>query len=128
MNKNTFVIIGILMMFANIAVGQSVGINNPTPNATSALDITSTNKGLLIPRMTTAQRIAISTPATGLLVYDTSLNLFYYFDGTAWRPFMIGNLDWLLAGNAGTSPATNFIGTTDAQPLVFRTNNVEAMR
>ncbi len=123
------IFIAALIIFTSSAVfGQGVGINNPTPNASSILDITSTNKGLLVPRMTTAQRVAISTPATGLLVYDTSLNLFYYFDGTAWRPFMIGNLDWLLAGNAGTSPATNFVGTTDAQPLVFRTNNVELMR
>ncbi|MEO8149106.1 MAG: hypothetical protein ABI723_15785 [Bacteroidia bacterium] len=128
MKRNSYILICLLMMFANSVFAQSVGINNPVPNATSALDITSTTKGLLIPRMTTAQRIAISTPATGLLVYDTTLNLFYYFDGTAWRPFMIGNLDWLLKGNAGTVPATNFIGTTDAQPIVFRTNNVEAMR
>ena len=35
---------------------------------------------------------------------------------------------WNLSGNAGTSPVTNFIGTTDAQPLVFRTSNTEAMR
>ena len=124
-------IVSILLLFFNLHTGlnaQSVGINNPTPNATSILDITSTNKGLLVPRMTSAQRIAILTPATGLLVYDVTLNIFYYFDGTAWRPFMIGNLDWLLAGNAGTTPATQFIGTTDGVGLSFRTNNIEAMR
>lgn len=37
-------------------------------------------------------------------------------------------VSWLLAGNAGTNPATDFLGTTDAQPLVFKTNNTEAMR
>jgi hypothetical protein len=124
--------IGLLILIFITALvelkAQSVGINNPTPNATSILDITSTNKGLLVPRMTSAQRLAIVTPATGLLVYDLTLNLFYYFDGTAWRPFMIGNLDWLLAGNAGTNPGTQFIGTTDGVGLSFRTNNVEAMR
>lgn len=110
------------------AVGQGVGINNATPHTSAMLDITSTNKGLLVPRVTTAQRTAIATPATGLLVYDTTLNLFYYYDGTAWRPFMIGNLSWLLGGNAGTNPATQFVGTTDATALAFRTSNAEAMR
>lgn len=121
----------ILFLFIVVHFGlkaQSVGINNPTPNPTSILDITSTNKGLLVPRMTSAQRLAIITPATGLLVYDITLNIFYYYDGAAWRPLMIGNLDWLLAGNAGTNPATQFIGTTDGVGLAFRTNNIEAMR
>ena len=107
---------------------QGVGINNATPHASAMLDIVSNNKGLLIPRITTAQRTAIAAPATGLLVYDTTLNLFYYYDGTAWRPFMIGNLSWLLSGNAGTNPTTQFVGTTDAVGLAFRTGNVEAMR
>jgi len=107
---------------------QSVGINNPTPNATSILDITSTNKGLLVPRMTSAQRNAIVTPATGLLVYDTTLNLFYYFDGTIWQPLMVANLAWLLTGNAGTNPPTQFIGTTDSKSLVFKTFGTEAIR
>lgn len=128
MKKKIYVLVYIVLHFTGACFAQSVGINNPSPNTSSALDITSTSRGLLIPRMTTAQRNAIATPATGLLVYDTSLNLFYYFDGTAWRPFMIGNLSWLLSGNAATNPATNFIGTTDAQPLVFRANNAEAMR
>lgn len=49
----------------------SVGIGVATPNASAALDISSTTKGLLPPRMTMAQRDAIATPATGLLIYQT---------------------------------------------------------
>ena len=122
--RTKLLILFILFNTLNELRAQSVGINNPTPNATSILDITSTNKGLLVPRMTSAQRNAIGSPATGLLVYDTTLNLFYYFDGTTWQPFMIANLDWLLSGNAGTNPPTQFIGTTDAKSLVFKTNAI----
>lgn len=57
------------LFFASIAHAQ-VGIGNTNPDVSSMLDITSTSKGLLTPRMTTAQRIAISNPANGLMVYD----------------------------------------------------------
>ncbi len=50
------------------------------------------------------------------------------WNGTAWFPAMPPGNFWSLTGNAGTTPATNFIGTTDAQDLVFRTNNIERMR
>src|SRR5450755_3884068 len=61
------------------------GIGTTTPNASSLLDITSTTKGMLAPRMTKAQRDAIATPATGLLIYQTNNTPgFYYYSGTAW--------------------------------------------
>ncbi|MBL0339883.1 MAG: hypothetical protein IPP71_02600 [Bacteroidetes bacterium] len=82
-------IIWILLMMSVVAFGQNVGINNLTPDASALLDLTSTSKGLLIPRMTTAQRVAIATPATGLLVFDSTLNEFWFYDGTAWRKIQI---------------------------------------
>ena len=58
-----------------------VGIGTTTPDASSALDITSTTKGLLIPRMTNVQRDAISSPATGLMIYQTDDTIgFYYYN------------------------------------------------
>lgn len=63
---------------------SQVGIGNTDPNASSMLDITSTSKGFLAPRMTTAQRLLITTPANSLLVYDTDLKSFYYYDSTSW--------------------------------------------
>jgi len=63
---------------------QNVGIGTNTPDNSALLDLTSVNKGLLIPRMTTAQRTAITAPATGLLVYDSNLQQFWYFNGTQW--------------------------------------------
>ncbi len=49
------------------------------------LDVKSTDKGVLIPRLTTAQRLAISNPATGLLVFDSNINAFFFFNGSAWQ-------------------------------------------
>ena len=61
----------------------NVGIGNTTPDASSLLDISSTSKGVLIPRLTTAQKNALATPATGLLIYQTdSVPGFYYFNST----------------------------------------------
>ncbi|MBP6357776.1 MAG: hypothetical protein KA311_00355 [Sediminibacterium sp.] len=61
----------------------SVGVN--TPNASALLDLTSTTKGLLLPRMTTTQINAIATPAAGLTVYNTTLALICFYNGTAWQ-------------------------------------------
>jgi hypothetical protein len=76
--------------------------------------------------MTIAQRNAIKTPATGLLIYQTnSTAAFYYYTGTGWKA-VTPKASWSLTGNAGTDPFVNFIGTTDAQPLVFKVNNQKA--
>lgn len=66
---------------------QSASINNNAAAADSSamLDVSSTSKGMLIPRMTAQQKNAISNPATGLLVYQTDgENGFYYFNGSNW--------------------------------------------
>ena len=62
-----------------------VGINTETPDASAALDITSTTGGLLVPRMTAAQRDAINPAATGLMIYQTDGTPgFYYYNGSSW--------------------------------------------
>jgi fibronectin-binding autotransporter adhesin len=69
-----------------------VGINQTSVNASAILDIASTTKGILVPRMTSTQRTAISSPADGLLVYDTTQENFYYWNATstAWVAFGSG--------------------------------------
>lgn len=62
--------------------GTKIGINTTTPQA--ALDVTSTTSGILIPRMTTTQRNAVSTPATSLLIWNTTTAQFEYYNGTIW--------------------------------------------
>lgn len=111
----------------------NVGINNATPHAKSLLDLTSNDKGLLAPRMTAVQRIAMfpapDATAKGMLVYQTDgAQGFYYYDGAAWVMVQNGGAGWSLTGNAGTNPATNLLGTTDAQPLLIGTSGTERMR
>jgi hypothetical protein len=65
--------------------GGNVGIGTTSPSASALLDVTSTTAGFLPPRMTTAQRDAISSPAAGLMVYNTSTNKLNFYNGTAWE-------------------------------------------
>ncbi|GAB3516973.1 hypothetical protein [Emticicia fontis] len=85
------------------------------PLSSSILDIRSTNKGILLPRMTTTNRDAISSPQPGLLVYNTSTNQFNYYGGSSWQVASLGN-QWGVNGSSlyhtgqvgiGTSTMTN---------------------
>jgi hypothetical protein len=122
----------LLMFLFSINSFSQVGINTTTPHASSMLDINATDKGLLIPRVSISNLNAaapITTPATSLLVYNTNVTTgagFYYWDSAKWTPF--GSSGWGITGNSGTTPASNFLGTTDAQDLVIKANNTEAIR
>ncbi|MBK7391612.1 MAG: hypothetical protein IPI23_21830 [Bacteroidetes bacterium] len=126
---NVRLVFVVLLLICNYNLSaQNIGINNPVPDASAVLDIVSSDKGLLVPRLTTVQRLTIPAPATGLLVFDTSLNTFFYFDGTIWIGLLSGVPGWRLTGNTGTNSTTNFVGTTDAQDLAFRVNNIQKMK
>lgn len=79
------------LLTAGLAQAQTgnMGIGTATPDSSAKLDISSTTSGILIPRMTSAQRAAIANPAQGLLVFQTDSNnvKFAYFDGSNWRDF-----------------------------------------
>ena len=99
-----------------------------TGQASSVLDVYSVSKGFLAPRMTTAQRIAISSPAEGLLVYQTDgVKGFNFYTNGAWTSLAASGASWSLTGNAGTNYGTNFLGTTDNTSLRFRTDNIQGM-
>lgn len=70
----------LFLMVITTNVLAQVGIGTVTPNASSLLDLTSTTQGMLTPRMTTAQKMTIATPANGLMVYDTDLKAIFYYD------------------------------------------------
>jgi len=123
---------------------QNVGIGTSNPHSSARLHIEDNARGLLIPNVAlSATNVAapVTSPATSLLVYNTNTAGtgatavtpgFYYWDGSQWVRLASGGAGggnaWLLTGNAGTNPATNFLGTTDAQPLCIRVNNQETFR
>ena len=112
---------------------QSLGLNNATPDASSIIDMVATNRGVLVPRMLAANKTAIASPATGLLIYQTDGTAgFYYNAGTPgapnWVLLLNPNTGWGLTGNAATVAGTNYLGTTDGIDLVFKTNATERLR
>jgi hypothetical protein len=61
-----------------------VGMGTTTPAASSKLEVSSTTKGVLFPRMTNAQMLLVSNPVQGLQIYNTNANCMYYYDGQQW--------------------------------------------
>ncbi len=82
----------LFFMIITANVFAQVGIGTIAPHASSVLDVSSTTQGMLTPRMTTAQRLIIASPADGLMVYDTDLKSFYYYNSTitSWNVIISG--------------------------------------
>lgn len=87
-------LLSLSLFLAKALAAQNVGINddnsNPDPNA--MLDVKSTSKGVLFPRMTTAQRTVLGSanPTEGMLVYDTDEKAYFFFVGGAWVELAAG--------------------------------------
>src|SRR5262245_40726145 len=99
----------LVVFFTSYSLTAQVAISSTptTPNASAMLDVQSTSKGLLIPRMTAAFKLGIANPATGLLIYQTDgASGFYYNVGTPATPNWISLSSalsgWSTTGNAGT--------------------------
>ncbi len=84
--KNTIIILLSFLTISSFqAKSQSVGVGTITPDASAALEVKSNDKGMLIPRMTSYARTQITSPATGLMVYDTNTKTFWYYTGLIWK-------------------------------------------
>lgn len=96
-----------LFLLPFFATAQSIAINTDgsAPHTSAMLDVKSTNKGVLIPRMTTAERTAI-TAIKGLLVFDNTTSSFWFHNGTAWTELGAGS-----AGNTWGLNGTNIYNT-----------------
>lgn len=91
----------LIFVFLSFSIKAQTGIGTTTPDASAKLDVSSTTKGLLAPRMTAAQKTAISLPANGLLIYQTDgVTGFYVNTGTSASPAWLRvNTDWTKTGN-----------------------------
>ncbi|HVT62753.1 MAG TPA: hypothetical protein VHD33_04610 [Legionellaceae bacterium] len=115
-----------------------IGDNATTINSASLLELETTNKGFVLPRVSLSSTSSSSPLPAGLLtatvVYNTNSGItggsgtgIYYWDGSEWN--FITNTSttasnyWSLTGNSGTSAGANFLGTTDGNALVFKVNN-----
>lgn len=132
----------VFLMTSPIAFSQ-VGVGTTTPRA--ALEVNSATNGFLAPQIAlsvTTASAPVVNPAGGALlagtiVYNTATVNdvtpgYYYWNGTAWIRMEAGasaaNNSWTITGNAGTTAAANFLGTTDNQSLAVKTNNTERLR
>ncbi len=138
----------LILILTSISIKAQVGIGTTTP--TGALDLNptvTTNYGFVTPRIAltavNAQAPVVNPQGgaitAGTVVYNTATagtspnNVapgLYYWNGTRWIAFAgsPGGLDWALKGNSGTNNGTDFLGTTDAEPLVVKVNSIERMR
>ena len=99
--KKFVIYLSVLFITATNALAQvAINSDNSTPDNSAMLDIKSTTKGMLVPRMTAVQRDAISNPATGLLIYVTDNNQYYTNKGIPAAPnWVMTSSQWLNYGN-----------------------------
>jgi hypothetical protein len=99
--------------FFTITIRAQVGIGTETPESSSILELSSTSKGLLVPRMTEDQKNTISSPVQGLLIFQTNGSAgFYTYDGTNWLHLISGSShgNVNLVETSGTVSASAFVG------------------
>ena len=153
-NKYLFKILSLATTFFIVAANAQVGIGNISP--TSTLDITAINPtgttsnvdGILIPRVDRQRAGSMLAIPNGTMIFVNSIatgaatginsNIiatgFYAFDTSLlpapgkWIQFQTTSADWSTTGNAGTTPATNFLGTTDATNLILKTNSLQRLK
>jgi hypothetical protein len=109
------------MLASKVALPQGVVItpetgSEVTPHASAILEMRATDKGMLIPRLTTAQRTALPTPANGLMVFDTTEGRFFYYDSakSGWVRIMEG---------AGTTPGLTYNPNAGPDDAIFVVHN-----
>lgn len=131
-------ILTLILLLSSLGHAQ-VGIGTSNPNNSAALDIESTTKGLLTPRMTAAQRTAISSPANGLMVYqtDNTPNLYCYVNGVwtvisttnssgTWTPVLDGGINATASGfYQRVGNIVSFSGTINFNGAGFSGTSIE---
>jgi hypothetical protein len=108
-----------VLTFITFSVFAQTGIGTTTPDPSAKLDVYSTNKGFLPPRMTSTQRGNITSPAPGLMVYQTDgTSGLYYYNGSAWIYIINSTTNVVSVVNGGTGTSTS----TGTGSVVLNTN------
>ncbi len=128
LSKSIFSLILIILVIITTDAQIAINADGAAPHESAMLDVSSSSHGILIPRLSTDERDNnINNPVEGLIIYNTDKKSFEFFDGNNWIVMESTGKAWLLTGNEGTDD-TQFLGTTDAQPLIIKTNNIERLR
>jgi hypothetical protein len=104
--KKVYSLLGILFFAGNV-FAQNVGIGTTTPNASALLELQSTNKGLLLPRV--ADTNAVPSPAKGLLIFANATNSAWFYDGAKWQETANDNL-WTKYQDSITTSTKKYVG------------------
>ena len=125
--KYILVLFSILSCLHSSAQSVAINADGSAPDASAMLDVKNSSKGLLIPRMTEAQRLAIVNPANSLIVYQTDGQAGYYYNsGSSFSPVWIANgtisNTWGIQGNSLFSTGT--FGTTSSHHIDLISNNI----
>lgn len=110
MTKQKQIFLALFLNCSLLALSQ-VGIGTKNIDNSSILDLTSTTKGLLTPRMSTAQRDAIPSPAIGLLIYNLDEATFNTYNGTSWNDFTTAYKSITKVDNAITSSSNDEVAS-----------------
>ncbi|KAF0194994.1 MAG: hypothetical protein FD166_3234 [Bacteroidetes bacterium] len=115
--KGIYLFIVVLILLAVQSKAQvAVNTDGTNPDPSAMLDVKSTSRGMLVPRMTTAQRTAIAAPAFGLLVFDNTTQSFWFYSAGSWVELTDqGSLQWTPNGSNISYSAGN-VGIGDATP------------
>ena len=124
-----------LLLLGNLAFSQlKIGSNPSQINKSSILELESTRQGLLLPRIPGANLTTqpLNTAPDGMIIYVTDSASLFIRKNALWQRMsadsVANSMNWNITGNAGLDSTVNFLGTTDAQPLILKTNGTERLR
>lgn len=132
MKRASYLFLLLLIKFSVQAQSVAINTDKSAANPSAMLDVKSNTKGLLIPRTSTISRLAITNPAKGLMLYDTTAGSFWFYNGTSWNSLSSGGATnyWTANGSNIYNNNSGNVGIGLINPLasLHIKNNSEALR